>query len=236
MIKKITCIAIDDEPLALLVIARFCERRGGIKLTTFSEPRIGLKEIIHSKPDLVFLDIEMNSISGIEIAHSLPQECCLIFTTAHAEYALEGFDLDAADFLHKPFAYDRFEIAVEKALRRIESRQSRTPENIVIKQEYNNVTIAVSEILYVEAMGNYVKIYRTRGGYVLSRTNMKAIRELLPENRFLRIHRSYMIAVDKVERFSKSKIKLTGKDTLLPIGQLFANKVYDTLVSKDRRL
>ena len=104
--KKFSCIAIDDEPLALLVITQFCERFGNLDLSTFSEPRIGLEEIKRHKPDLVFLDIEMNSINGLDIAHALPRECCFIFTTAHAQYALNGFDLDAVDFLHKPFAYE----------------------------------------------------------------------------------------------------------------------------------
>ena len=96
--KKIKCIAIDDEPLALLVISQFCERKGNIELTTYCEPKIGLEEIIRKKPDLVFLDIEMNSISGLDIAHILPHDTCFIFTTAHAQYALDGFDLNATDF------------------------------------------------------------------------------------------------------------------------------------------
>lgn len=231
--KKINCIAIDDEPLALLVITRFCERKGGMDLETYSEPSIGLKEIIRRKPDIVFLDIEMNSISGLEIAHSLPRETCLIFTTAHAQYALNGFDLDAVDFLHKPFAYDRFEKAVDKALRRIESRYPSEPNKIVIKQEYNNITVFTSEILYIEAMGNYTKIFRTSGGYILSHTNMKTIQDMLPEESFLRIHRSYIIALEKVEMFSKRRIKLKGKEAPLPVGQQFAGNVYDVLTRKD---
>ena len=98
MNRNLKCIAIDDEPMALLVIEQFCRRKGGIELTTFSEPRVGLEEIVRCKPDLVFLDIQMNSISGLEIADTLPRECCFIFTTAHAQYALEGFNLDAVDF------------------------------------------------------------------------------------------------------------------------------------------
>ena len=88
--KKLTCIAIDDEPIALLIISQFCERKGGLELTTFSEPLTGLREIARRKPDLVFLDIEMNSTNGLDIAHALPPESCLIFTTAHAQYALDG--------------------------------------------------------------------------------------------------------------------------------------------------
>lgn len=122
MARNLKCIAIDDEPMALLVIEQFCQRKGGIELTTFSEPIIGLEEIRHNEPDLVFLDIQMNSINGLEIADTLPEKCCFIFTTAYAQYALEGFNLDAVDFLHKPFSYERFEVALEKARRRIESR------------------------------------------------------------------------------------------------------------------
>ena len=109
--RTITCIAIDDEPMALLVIEQFCRRRGGLELTTFSEPRVGLEEIRRRKPDLVFLDIQMNSINGLQIADVLSHECCFIFTTAYAQYALDGFNLDAVDFLHKPFSYERFETA-----------------------------------------------------------------------------------------------------------------------------
>lgn len=231
--KMTTCIAIDDEPLALLVITQFCERFGGLELTTFSEPRVGLEEIRRRKPDLVFLDIEMNSISGLDIARDLPPECCFIFTTAHAQYALNGFELDAVDFLHKPFAYERFEKAVEKAIRRIETRHDRMPDSIVVKQEYNNVTIPVNDILYIEAMENYTKIFRVSGGYILSRTNMKTLQEMLPEENFLRIHRSYIVPVDKVEMFSKKRIKLVGQEELLPVGRQFANHIYDTLLTRN---
>lgn len=98
MNRTLKCIAIDDEPMALLVIEQFCRRKGGMELTVFSEPRVGLEAIRRDKPDLVFLDIQMNSINGLEIADTLPSESCFIFTTAYAEYALEGFNLDAVDF------------------------------------------------------------------------------------------------------------------------------------------
>ena len=177
--RTITCIAIDDEPMALLVIEQFCRRKGGMELTTYSEPHVGLEEIRRRKPDLVFLDIQMNSISGLEIADLLPRECCFIFTTAHAQYALDGFNLDAVDFLHKPFAYERFEIAVEKAIRRLEARPAAVPDCLVVKQEYSNVSIALEDILYIEALGNYIKIFRSSGGYVLSHTNLKSIQKML---------------------------------------------------------
>lgn len=227
--RTISCIAIDDEPMALLVIEQFCRRRGGLELTTFSEPRVGLEEIRRRKPDLVFLDIQMNSLNGLEIADTLPRECCFIFTTAYAEYALEGFNLDAVDFLHKPFSYERFEVAVEKALRRIGARRSLPVECLVVKQEYSNVSIPLGDILYIEALGNYVKIVRSSGGHVLTRTNLKNITDSLPDGTFLRIHRSYVIAVSFVVSFTRTKVVLRGHDEGLPVGAQYAVQVLEAL-------
>lgn len=227
--RTISCIAIDDEPMALLVIEQFCRRRGGLELTTFSEPRVGLEEICRRKPDLVFLDIQMNSLNGLEIADTLPRECCFIFTTAYAEYALEGFNLDAVDFLHKPFSYERFEVAVEKALRRIGARRSLPVECLVVKQEYSNVSIPLGDILYIEALGNYVKIVRSSGGHVLTRTNLKNITDSLPDGTFLRIHRSYVIAVSSVVSFTRTKVVLRGHDEGLPVGAQYAAQVLEAL-------
>ena len=180
MSRTLKCVAIDDEPMALLIIEQFCRRKGGMELKTFSEPKIGLEEIKRTKPELVFLDIQMNSINGLEIAGNLPEECCFIFTTAYAQYALEGFNLDAVDFLHKPFSYERFEVAVEKAFRRIDSKRDTVPEFLVLKQEYNNVNVPLSDILYIEALGNYVKIFRKSGSHVLTRSNLKPITDTYP--------------------------------------------------------
>lgn len=229
MNRLLKCIAIDDEPMALLVIEQFCRRKGGLELTTFSEPHIGLKEIRRCKPDLVFLDIQMNSLSGLEIADTLPSESCFIFTTAYAEYALEGFNLDAVDFLHKPFSYERFEVAVEKALRRMDAHRPVLPECLVVKQEYNNVSIPLSDILYVEALGNYVKIVRVSGGHVLTRTNLKAITDMLPDGAFLRIHRSYVIAVPAVVSFTRTRVELKGHVSGLPVGAQYAAQVAEVL-------
>lgn len=163
--KTIRCVAIDDEPMALLVIEQFCHRLGGLDLECFSEPHVGLEAIRRTSPDLVFLDIEMNGINGLEIARSLPSECRLIFTTGHAQYALEGFELDAVDFLHKPFAYERFERAVNKALQQIGDKSDRSAvESVTLKQEYNNVVIPIEEILYLEAMENYGSVSKSVSG------------------------------------------------------------------------
>lgn len=228
--NEIICIAIDDEPMALSVIQQFCQRSGGIRLHSFSDPHLGLQAIEDLHPQLVFLDIEMDEINGLDIARRLPKGCCLIFTTAYMEYALDGFELDAVDFLHKPFAYERFEKAVQKALRRLSffQREEQPSGCLVVKQEYNNISIPLTEILYVEAMENYSKIFRTEKHYVLTRMNLKSIQSLLPESGFLRIHRSYLIATDKVVRFTRREVTLC-QETTLPVGRQYAQSVFSEL-------
>ena len=225
MKKPITCIAIDDEPIALSIIEEFCQRHGGLELRTFSEPQAGLEEIRRTKPDIVFLDIEMGEVNGLEIARQLPQPCCFIFTTAYTEYAVDGFNLAAADFLHKPFSYDRFSRAVERAILRVEFiRNKQQARSIVVKQEYDNVLIPIAEIVYIEAMENYVKIYRDTGVCTVSRMSLKSLVELLPAGDFVRIHRSYVVAKGKVQSFSKQRV-LLAPDVEIPVGRLYAEEV-----------
>lgn len=228
--NEIISIAIDDEPMALSVIQQFCQRSGGIRLYSFSDHHLGLQAIDELRPQLVFLDIEMDEINGLDIARRLPKGCCLIFTTAYMEYALDGFELDAVDFLHKPFAYERFEKAVQKAFRRLSFFQKKEEPSgsLVVKQEYNNISIPLSEILYIEAMENYSKIFRTQKHYVLTRMNLKSIQNLLPESGFLRIHRSYLIATDKVIRFTRREVTLCNEQ-ILPIGRQYTQNVFSEL-------
>lgn len=222
--KTIRCIAIDDEPMALLVIEQFCRRKGGLSLETFSEPHVGLETIRRTRPELVFLDIRMNGMDGLEVAQALPKGCCLIFTTAYAQYALDGFDLDAVDFLHKPFAYERFVRAVDKALRRIEARaKSDRTETVTLKQEYNNVVIPVNEILYLEAMENYTKVHRRNGRYILSRNSLKRTAELLPADQFLRVHKSYVVALSQVVEYSHVQLRLKESSVIIPIGRTYVD-------------
>lgn len=224
MNRELSCIAIDDEPMALLVIEQFCRRNGNIVLSTYSEPLVGMEEIKRRVPDLVFLDIQMNSITGLDIAKELPAKCCLIFTTAHAKYAIDGFELDAVDFLHKPFSYDRFKTAVEKAIRRIESLSTHEEGNIIVKCEYSNVKISLGDISYIEAVGNYVKIVCTSGERILSRTTLKSVQSMLPEESFIRVHRSFIVAKSQVSSFTRTRIILKG-DKEIPVGVQYVNDI-----------
>lgn len=225
MTDLIRCVAIDDEPPALEIIAKFCQRIGNIELQTFYNPEEGLDVVQRYKPDIVFLDIEMDGINGLEIASRLPENTCFIFTTAYLRYALEGFDLDAVDYLHKPFSYSRFQTAISKALRRIGRQHLQAASQcITVKQGYNNISIPIDDILYIEATEGYSKIFRVSGECILSRILLKNIFALLPQEGFLRIHRSFIVSRSKIKSFSKQEIVLID-GTTLPVGRQYAAEI-----------
>ena len=212
MIRNIRCIAIDDEPMALSIISNFCNRRGGIELSVYTDALEAMAQIEETVPELIFLDIEMESANGLDIARQLPKSCVTIFTTAYAQYALDGYDLGVVDFLHKPFSYSRFETAVNKASAVIEYIRS-LPKNqtITVKEDYINVPIPISEIVYIEAMNNYCRIFRTNNICTQTRCTLKSLIEMLPYKDFIRIHRSFVVAADKINGFTKKEITMIKK-------------------------
>ncbi len=212
----IRCVAIDDEPLALEVIEKFCRRAGGMELRTFSDPAEGIAAIKADRPDLVFLDIEMENVTGLSIAARLDKDICFIFTTAYLDYALEGFNLDAVD----------------KAVRRIEyNRVNASRGSITVKQEYNNVNIPLSEILYIEAMEGYSKIFRTGGLCTVSRIILKNLCMMLPPHDFLRVHRSFVVSVGKIESYTRQELRLVG-GTVVPVGRQYADELFSRLSAR----
>lgn len=218
----INCIAIDDEPIALSIIQEYCKRYGDIRLETFTSPIEAMERIKLKHPDIVFLDIEMNSHNGMTLARELPSGICVIFTTAYSEYALEGFNLDAVDFLHKPIFYPRFEQAMEKAIKWLGKDESKTPRNtITLKVEHKNVIIDIDDITYVEAMDNYVKVYRRESNMVLSQITMKEMELILPDKQFLRVHRSYIVSVNAINKFSNRQIFISDSDKTIPVGRKY---------------
>lgn len=224
------CIAIDDEPIALALIRRYCERRGGMELETYTHPRLGMQRIKEVRPDLVFLDVEMNGVSGVELARELPPSCFLVFTTAYAHYAFDGFELDAVDFLHKPFFYERFDRAVQKVEERLRARRlaascESSERQLVLKVEYKNVIVSLDDILYIEAMNNYVRLHRLTQPALLSQTSLTHLMERLPAGEFVRVHRSFAVAVNKVTGFIKQGLVLMGSSVRIPIGKRYADEV-----------
>lgn len=223
-------IAIDDEPIALSIIGQYCERRGGIDLETYNAPHIGMNRINEWRPDVVLLDIEMNGVSGLELARQIPSSCCLIFTTAYAQYALDGFEVNAVDFLHKPYFYERFDRAIEKAEQWLQMHDLlRASESagrqIILKSDYKNVTLPIDSILYIESIDNYVKVHLADGTSVLSKIPLRSVEEMLPQSEFIRIHRSFLVARKRIANFTRSEITLAKNGKTLPIGKKYLDEI-----------
>ena len=171
-----------------------------------------------NKIDLLFIDIKMPDISGIEFVNCLTKLPMVIFTTAYSEYAVQGFELDAIDYLLKPFSLARFIKSCHKAL---EIKQLRAGENesfVFIKTGYEEEKVILDEILYVESAGNYME-FVLKNRKLLSRQTMAEVLQILPENQFVRVHRSYLIAVNKVEKISRNSLWIT--DNEIPVGASF---------------
>ena len=227
------CIAIDDEPIALEVLTRFCQRLGDIELLTFTHPLKGIEQVKRQMPDILFLDIELGGLNGVDLARELPTCVSLIFTTAYAEYAIDGFELNAVDFLHKPFFYSRFEKAVRKTmelrtLQNFSNIPAQAEESITVKVEYKNTNIKLNDILYIESMDNYVRIYLVEKGSVLSQMSMKNIQELLPSDKFIRVHKSFIVPVYRIASYTRKQVVLYN-NKVIPVGRTFLKEVYSRL-------
>lgn len=221
----IKCIAIDDEPIALSIIREYCRRYGDISLEVFTSPVAGMERVRAIRPDIVFMDIEMNSHNGMALARELPPGTCLIFTTAYSQYALEGFNADAVDFLHKPVFYPRFVQALEKAKRWLGNGEAMAHRNtIMFKVEHKNVVVDIDDITFIEAMDNYVKVYRRGMSMVLSQITMKETMTMLPPDMFIRVHRSYIVSLNAIEKFSNRKIYLRNSDRTIPVGRKYVEE------------
>lgn len=223
------CIAIDDEPMALQIIARFCERFGHITLETYTNPVAGMSQVRKRKPDVLLLDIEMGGINGIELAQELPAGVFLIFTTAYAQYAVDGFELNATDFLCKPFSYTRFEKAINKAIGQKKLQQlSAAPvfsdESITLKVEYKSTAIRLQDILYIESMDNYIRVHLVDSPPLMSQISMKSIQELLPSDKFIRIHKSYIVPVHRIASYNSRQLTLFNGSEI-PVGRSYSQEL-----------
>lgn len=218
----ITCIAIDDEPLALAMIREYCQRVPGLVLTgSFTDGIEAAQTLRLERPDLLLLDIQMPDISGLQIARNTDYSPQIIFTTAHSQFAVEGFELDAADYLLKPYSFERFLIAIDKVKKRlaISAIENESGASIVFKSTYQNIEVRCAEILYVEAMDNYATIYTEEKKYIAHST-LKSIEDQLPEHQFIRIHRSYIINRSKISSFTKSTAMIGAQS--IPVGRSYS--------------
>jgi len=221
----IQCIAIDDEPLALKVIQEYCDRIPFLSLLEkFTSPVDAKKFLTENKVDLIFLDIQMPDCNGIDFFRSLSEKPAVVFTTAFKDFAVEGFNVDAIDYLLKPFEYARFLKSVYKAKEYLEFISSKDLEfsSIFVKVNYELMKINLKDIELIEALDDYVKIH-IKPHPVLTLMTLKGIQEKLPSKEFTRIHRSYIIPFNKIEKFNRQKVTVAGKE--IPVGSSYANVI-----------
>lgn len=225
----IKAIAIDDEPLALKVISHHCEKIGTISLEkTFTNQKEAIQYLENFPIDLIFLDIEMPQKSGLDFYKALSQKPLVIFTTAYDHYAVEGFNVNAVDYILKPIGFNRFNTAVEKALA-LWKQKTESPENtfVLIRADYKLHRIEFDEILYIEGLDDYVQIHIANKPKIVARMSMKGILEKLPSNSFLRIHRSYIVPILRIKSFQNKSLII--EDMSFPIGETYKNEVLQRL-------
>jgi len=207
-------IALDDEPLALEVLQSFCNQMEEISLEkTFTKSEDAFKYLKKYPVDLLFLDINMPSISGIDFYKKLPHKTMVIFTTAYSEYAVEGFNLSATDYILKPFTFSRFQQAVEKAHSQWKL-QNQNPEQLYlfIRADYSLIKILFSDILFIEGLDDYLKIHIQNQKTVVARMTLKVILEKLPSLEFVRVHRSFIVPISKIDKVRNKIIYINDEE------------------------
>jgi two-component system, LytTR family, response regulator len=207
-----TAIAIDDEPKALEVVQIHAKKVPFLDLkATFTDAFEAIPYLQQNKIDLIFLDIKMPDISGIEFVQTLQKTPMIIFTTAYSEYAVKGFELDAIDYLMKPFSLVRFTKACNKALENLSTRQEKTPDFIFLKTGYQEEKVLLDDILYIEAEGNYMA-YVLENKKLLCRQNISECIIQVPDNQFIRVHRSYLVNLNKIQKITRTSLWIMGKE------------------------
>lgn len=224
---KITAIVIDDEPLARNVILEYAKKLPSLNITDECEDAICAHELLLNKSiDLIFLDINMPKLSGIDFLKTLKNPPIVIFTTAYSEYALDSYELNAIDYLKKPFSFDRFCKAYFRAeellLLRKSGNKTESPEKntdfIFVKSDKKSIKVNIAEIYFIEGLGDYIKIY-TLTKKLVTNLSMKKIENLLPTEFFFRIHKSYIISIDKIESIEGNMVKINN--IKLPVGNSY---------------
>lgn len=219
-------IAIDDEPIALDVVKSHASKVPFISLeATFTNAFEAIAFLQKNKVDIIFLDIKMPDISGIDFLHSLSNPPLVIFTTAYAEHAVKGFELNALDYLLKPFSLSRFLKACNKA-EELYSLRNKTmvahpPLHLFIKDGYEQIKIAVDDILYIEAAGNYTLIHLQNNSSISTRMPISEMNALLSSQKFIRTHRAFIVAKSAITKFDRNQVWIDTR--LIPIGPTYAH-------------
>jgi DNA-binding LytR/AlgR family response regulator len=233
---KIRCLLIDDEPPALKVLASYISKISGLEMVGQCKNAIEAFAVLHQKQvDVIFLDIKMPEILGTQFLKNLSQPPKVIFVTAYRDFAVDGFELDAVDYLVKPVSFERFFKAITK-LNRLMGQETvsaatdskATPDGFVyIKVERDMKKVFLNDIVYVEGWKDYVKLFLANGKMLLVRQSISGMENLLSEQLFLRVHRSYMVALDKITGYNGFSVQLDDKE--IPIGRLYKQVVIERL-------
>ncbi|HMP94740.1 MAG TPA: LytTR family DNA-binding domain-containing protein [Phnomibacter sp.] len=224
VLTPLSCIAIDDEPMALRLIKNYVQKLPNLQIEGFfNSATAAINYAAQHKPHVVLTDIEMPGLSGLQIQENLPYRPLLIYTTAHTIHAATGFEQQAIDYLVKPFSFERFEQAIYRAMEYhlLKQQQAQNPEQeaLTISVEYKRLRIPLADIMLLEAMQDYVKIYRVHDKPLLTLSTLKILENQLPPDRFIRIHRSYIVGLKHVAAFQRSKVQIAGQ--WLPVGQAY---------------
>ena len=234
---KLRCLLIDDEPPALKVLQSHIEQISGLEIVGTCRNAVEAIDVLHQKTvDVMFLDIKMPKIIGTEFLRSLSRPPKVIFVTAYRDYAVEGFELDAVDYLVKPVSFERFLKAIDRLTRNseqqpeVEKKQYKAnPDAFVyVKADRTMQKVFVNEILYIESWKDYVRLYFTSGKFLLIKQPISAMENLLSKHNFLRVHRSYIVSLNKISGYNSTAIKLGS--TEIPIGRLYKQSVINQLV------
>ena len=235
--KKVTCLAVDDEPPALEVLKKFITSVHSLELAgTCSDAIEAINFLQKKNVDLIFLDIKMPELLGTDFIRALKNPPKVIFTTAYRKYAIEGFELDAVDYLLKPISFDRFLKAVSKVMQTPLSEtkpddevQNKKPDSngyISFRSDRKMIKVALSDILYIESIKDYIKVV-TVANTVITKQSISSVEETLPAEMFIRIHRSYIVALNKIESYNNELVWIAKQE--LPISRMYRHEVGKTL-------
>lgn len=225
-----TCIIVDDEPLAIDLLSDHIQKVEDLKLVhTFLNPIEALQYINKNKVDLLFLDVQMPELSGIQLLKILDQEQKVILTTAYEQYALDGFDHEVLDFLLKPISFERFQKSIQKVQKQsskvpVSTNVSGSQDFMFVKSEYKFVKIFYKDILYLEGLGDYVSIH-LKDSKILTLKNLKAFVEELPAAEFKRVHKSYIISLSKINFVERNRVMISDKR--IPVGSTYQSDFWD---------
>jgi DNA-binding LytR/AlgR family response regulator len=223
----IKAIAIDDEPPALDILQAYFAKAGDeVRLEkTFTSPIEAIKYLDKSPVDLIFMDINMPSLNGIDLYKQIPYQPLVVFATSYSEYAVESYDLNAVDYLLKPYTFTRFQQAIDKAATALRQQENGKEQFLILRVDYSLMRIAIQQILYVEGLDNYLKIHMLNQPPIVVRMTMKLLQDKLPENDFIRVHRSFIVSMSKVSAI-RNKMLVIG-DEEIPLGTSHERNFYE---------